>query len=233
MIFITHHNSPEVLQPRKQSLDLPPPFVPAKFSAVLRFRSLAIGFVRRNQLNSKFFQLLVQRVRIIRFVTDHLFRSLVGEPFADGPLDEPNFVRRSRFRVNGERKTKAVCHCHELRTFAPLGFSDCKPPFLAEAKVPSMKVSDTSSLPLVCKSSAKVSKTFFSLPSLTHCWKRRWQVWYGGNRSGKSDQRAPERRIQSTPFITSCSSRRGRPRVATTGGLSNNASIKDHCSSVK
>ncbi len=232
MIFITHHNSPEVLQPRKQSLDLPPPFVPAKFSAVLRFRSLAIGFVRRNQLNSKFFQLLVQRVGIIRFVTDHLFRSLIGEALADRSFDKFDLVWRSRSRVNGERKTKAVCHCHELRTFAPLGFSDCKAPFLAEAKVPSMKVSDKSSLPRVRKSSAKVSNTRLNRPSLTHSWKRRWQVWYGGNLSGKSHHLAPQRRIQSTPFITSRSSRRGRPRVATTGGLSNNASIKDHCSAV-
>ncbi len=88
MIFVAHDNSPKVLQPRKQPLDLPTAFVAAQFSAVLRFGSLAINFVRRNQLDSKFFQLLVQRVAIIGFVTDHLLWSLVGEPFANGSLDK-------------------------------------------------------------------------------------------------------------------------------------------------
>jgi len=105
-------------------------------------------------------------------------------------------------------------------------------PFLADTNVPSIKVSDKSSLPRSSKSCAKVSSTFFNLPSLTHSWKRRWQVWYGGNRSGKSAQRAPLRKIHNTPFITSRSDLRGLPRVATTGGLSNNGSIKNHCSSV-
>jgi len=232
MIFITHHNSPEVLQPRKQSLDLPPPFVTAKFSAVLRLCFPSIGFVRRDQFNSKFFQPLVQRIRVIGFVTNHLLWSLVGEPFADSSLDKFDLVRRSRFRVNGERKTKAVCHCHELRTFAPLGFSNLEAPFLAEANVPSIEVSDKSSLPLVRKSSAKVSRTFLSLPSLTHCWKRRWQVWYGGNRSGKSDHRAPERRIHKTPFKTSRAGREGLPRVCIESVFSNNGSINVHCSLV-
>jgi SAM-dependent methyltransferase len=178
------------------------------------------------------FQLFVQRVAVICFIADYPARSLFAEAFTHGALDEFDFVRRSTRRVNGKRKTKAVCHCHELRTLTPLGLADTEPPFLAETKVPSMKVSDKSNLPRSSKSWAKVSNTFFSLPSLTHVWKRRWQVWYGGNLSGKSDQRAPERNIHNTPFITSRSSRRGLPRVATLGGLSNNGSIKSHCSSV-
>jgi hypothetical protein len=138
-------------------------------------------------------------------------------------------MRRSRCCVDGDRKTSAVCHCHELRTLAPLGFSDLEAPFLATINVPSIKHSDKSKSPLVRKSAARVSKTRTSLPSLTHCWKRRWQVWYGGNLSGKSHQRAPLRRIQSTPFKISRSGRRGLPRVWTGCGLSNNDSINNHC----
>ena len=232
MIFVAHNYSPKVLQPRKEPFDFPPPFVAAKLSPVLRFSAFAIGFGRRNKLNLEFFQLFVQRIRIICFITDYPSRSLVGESFTDGSLDQFDFVWRSRFREDGERKTKAICHCHEFRAFAPLGFSHLEAPFLAETNVPSMKVSDKSSFPRSSKSWAKVSSIFRSLPSLTHCWNRRWHVWYGGNLAGKSAQRAPERNIQSTPFITSRSSRRGLPRVATTGGLSNNDSIKVHCSSV-
>ena len=232
MIFVAHHNSPKVAQPRKQTLDLPASFVTAHLSPILRFRSLAIGFVRRDHLNFKLLQLFVQRVGIIGFVADQLLRSLIGEAFGNGSLDQFDFVERSRFRIYGERKTKAVCHCHEFRTLAPLGFSDFEAPFLAEANVPSIKVSDKSSLPRVRKSSANVSNTFFSLPSLTQVWKRRWQVWSGGNLSGKSDHLAPLRKIHRTPFKTSRAGRAGLPRVWISLALSNNGSINVHCSSV-
>ena len=87
-------------------------------------------------------------------------------------------------------------------------------------------------MPRSHKSWAKVSNTFRSLPSLTHSWKRRWQVWYGGNLSGKSDHLAPERRIHKTPFKTSRAERGGLPRVWITSAFSNNGAIKAHCSSV-
>ncbi len=232
MILVTHNNSPEVLQPRKQAFNFPTPFVAAKFPSVLRFGSFAVRLMRRNQLNVEFFQLFVQRVGIIGFVADYPSWSLIGESLADCSLDKFDFVRRSRFRVNGERKTSAVCHCHELRAFAPLGLSHFEAPFLADTNVPSIKVSDKSSLPRICKSWANVSNTFRSLPSLTHAWNRRWHVWYGGKRSGKSCQRAPERNIQSTPFITSRAGRRGLPRVWMSPSFSNNGAIKVHCSSV-
>jgi hypothetical protein len=230
MIFVAHDNPPKVLQPRKQAFNFPPPFIATKFASVLRSRFFAISFVRRNQFNLKFPQLGIQWVRIVRFIANHHLWSLIGEPLANSFADKFDFMRRSRASVDGDRKTSAVCHCHELRTFAPLGLSEECAPFLAETNVPQVKHSLKSNLPRECKSSASVSRTFRNRPSLTHSWKRRWQVWYGGNLSGKSHHRAPERNIHNTPFKTSRSERRALPRVATTGGLSNNGSIKDHCS---
>ena len=232
MIFVTHNDSPKVTQPRKQPLDLPSPFVTPQLSPVLRFCAFAIGFVRRNQINIEFFQLLIQRVRIIRLVADHLLWSLVGKSLANGSLNQFDLVRRSRFRVNGDRKTKAVCHCQELRAFAPLGRSDFAAPFLADTNVPSINVSDKSNLPRSSKSWAKASNTLRNLPSRTHSWNRRWHVWYGGNRSGKSCQRAPERRIHNTPFKTSRAERAGLPRVWIPSVFSNNGASKAHCPSV-
>ena len=232
VIFISHQNPPEILQPRKQPFNFPAPLVAPQFSSVLRFRLLPIALVRRNHLNRERRQFLIQRIRVIGFVADQAFGLLIGEALNESFADKGDFMRRSRCRVDGDRKTSAVCHCHELRTFAPLGFSDFSAPFLATTKVPSMKHSDKSNSPRVRRSSAKVSKRRSSRPSLTHCWKRRWQVWYGGKRSGKSHQRAPERRIHSTPFKTSRSGRRGLPRVCTVGGLSKSGSINAHCSSV-
>ena len=95
-----------------------------------------------------------------------------------------------------------------------------------------MKHSSTSILPRLRKSSARLCSTRDSVPSSTHRWKRRWQVWYEGNRSGRSFQRAPERKIHNIPFNTARSSQRGRPRPSTrrcTFGSS--GSIKSHCSS--
>ena len=233
MIFVAHHNSTEILQPREKAFDFPASFVTPQFSSVLRFFSLAIRLVRRNQFNSEIFpQLFVERVRIVSLIANQTLWRVVGESLKQSLSDKFDFMRRSRIRVDGDRKTSAVCHCHELRAFAPLGRSNFEPPFFATINVPRVKHSDKSSLPRECKSAAKVSSTRLSLPLLTHSWNRRWQVWYGGNRSGKSDQRAPERKIHNTPFITSRSSRRGLPRVTTSGGLSNNSSINTHCSSV-
>src|SRR2546423_7325173 len=232
VIFIAHQNPPVVLQPRKQPLDFPAPLVAPQLPPVLRLRLLAVALVRRDHLDRERLKLGIQRVRVIRFIADQSFRLLRDKALDESFTDKGDFMRASRCRVDGDRKTSSVCHCHELRTLASLGFSDFRPPFLATTKVPSIKHSDKSNSPLRRRSSAKVSKTRSSRPSLTHCWNRRWQVWYGGKRSGKSHQRAPERRIQSTPLRTSRSGRRGLPRVCTTGGLSKSGSIKDHCSSV-
>ncbi len=232
MIIKPNQHATEILQPRKQALDLPAPLVATKFSAVLSFLALSILFVRRDQFSSKHCKAFIERIRIISFIADQLSWSLIGKACTESFFDKSDFMRRSRFCVNGERKTKAICHCQEFRTFAPLGFSHSKAPFFATIKAPSMKHSDKSRPPRECKSSAKVSSTRRSVPSLLHCWNRRWQVWYGGNLPGKSHHLAPERNIQSTPFITSRSLRRGRPRVCAVSALSKNDSIKDHCSSV-
>jgi hypothetical protein len=232
VIFIAHLNPPVVLQPRKQPLDFPAPLVAPQLPPVLRLRLLPVALVRRDHLNVECLQLRIQRVRVVRLVADQSFRLLIDKPLDESFSHKGDFMRRSRCRVDGDRKTSRVCHCHELRTLAPLGLSDSSAPFLATTKVPSIKHSDKSSWPLVRRFSAKVSNIRSSRPSLTHCWNLRWQVWYGGNRSGKSHQRGPERRIQSTPLRTSRSGLRGLPRVCTTGGLSNSGSINDHCSSV-
>jgi hypothetical protein len=98
--------------------------------------------------------------------------------------------------------------------------------------VASMKHSDRSSLSRLRKSSANASSTVLSVPELTHSWKRRWQVWYEGNRPGKSAQGAPVRKIQNMPFNTARSSIRGRPRLSTRSMTGSSGSMRFHCSSV-
>ena len=233
MIFVTNNDSSVVLYPGKESFHFPTPLVSTQLSTVLRFRLFPIAFMRRDHLDSKLSQFHVQWVGIISLIADQFFRFLGNQSVLDRRADEPDFMRRSTRCVNGERKTSAVCHCHEFRTFAPLGLSDSKPPFLAETNVPSIKHSERSNLPLVCKSSAKAVKSLCNVPSLTQIWKRRWQVWYGGNRSGRSAQGAPVRNIHKMPLITSRLSRQGRPRPSSRRGMSpSNGSTIFHCSSL-
>ncbi len=162
-----------------------------------------------------------------------MLRPLIGKTLIESFADKCDFMHPSRHHVNGDSKTRAVCHRHELRTFAPLGLSHSKSLFLATTNVPSIKHSLKSSSPLVCKSSAKVSSTLFRVPSLTHCWNLLWQLWYGGNRSGKSFKRAPLRNIHSIPFKTSRLSLQGLTPPSWrrgTGGI--RGLIIAHCSSV-
>jgi hypothetical protein len=136
--------------------------------------------------------------------------------------------------VDGDRKTRAVCHRHDLRTFAALGLSHCPPPFLATTKKPSMKHSDKSKSPRSFKSLASVCRIFSSTPSLRHSWKRRWQVAGEGYRSGKSCQAAPVRSTHKIPASTSRLFTLGRPLPSSLGGFSGIRGFRiAHCSSVK
>lgn len=233
MIFVTNDDSSVILYPGKKSFHFPAPLISAKFATVLRFRLLSISLMRRDHLDSKCRKFCVQWIGIIGFIADQFFRHIANQSVFDGRADEPDFMRRSTRCVNGERKTSAICHCHEFRTFAPLGLADSEPPFFAETNVPSIKHSERSNLPRVCKSSAKAVRSLRKVPSFTQIWKRRWQVWYGGNRSGRSAHGAPVRNIQSMPLITSRLSRHGLPRPSSRRGISpSNGSMIDHCSSL-
>jgi hypothetical protein len=228
-----HRDATEVLQPCEQPLNLPPSLVAPERSAILRPSFLPVRLVRRDHLNALLLEFCVERVRVVSLIADQSLGPLSGKNLGESFRDKGDFMRASRRRVDGERKTRAVCHRHELRTFAPLGLSHPESPFLATMKVASMKHSDKSKSPRSLRSCARASSTLRSVPSLTQSWNLRWQVWYGGNRSGKSCHRAPLRSIQRTPFITSRVSLHGLPRPSSRRGNSGiRGSISTHCSSV-
>ena len=233
LIIMAHNQSPIILQPSKQPLHLPPSPVAPQTPTILSRSLSSVVSVRSYHLYCLFCQLFVQWVTVISFISYQMLRPLIGKTLIESFSDKGDFMRASRRRVYADRNTRAVCHCHELRTFAPLGLSHTSTPFFATTNVPSMKHSLKSSSPRVRKSSAKISSTFFRTPSLTHCWNLRWQLWYGGNRSGKSFQRAPLRSIQSIPFRTSRLSLQGLPRPSWRRGEGAiRGLIIAHCSSL-
>ena len=213
MVLVANYKTPEVLKPCEESLDLPTPFVSSQGPAVLSARPASVRPVRSDQLDAPVFdQALVEGIAVVGFVTDETLRRDADPSSVEGVLYECYFVGRSVGHVDGERKTSAVCNCHDLGPLATLGLPNTSPPFFALANDPSTKVSDRSRPPFTFKSSANVERIRAKAPAFVHCWKRRWQVWYGGYRSGRSFQGAPVLSTQRIPFNTSRGSRGGRPR---------------------
>jgi len=234
MIFIPNDNTTKILQPSKQTFNLPTASISPEFSSILRGRFNTIFFVRRDQFNSFSFQSLIQRVAVISLISYKFLGRFFDVSSLKRFFDKSDFMRASTGHVHRERKTTAVCHCHELRTFAPLGLSNVQTPFFAMTNVPSTKHSVKSKSPRLHKSSANALKIFSKVPSLTHLWKRLWQVWYGGYRSGISCQGAPVRNIHNIPLTTALVSFQGRPRPSgRLGSLGISGTNKAHWSSFK
>ncbi len=128
MALVAHHQSPEVAEPREAPLHLPAALVASERTAILGLGAFPVPPMRGNHLDAEFYEGFIEGVGIIRPVADESLGQCIYEAGVEGGGDEGNFVRRSRGGTDGERKTSAVCHCHELRTFAPLGFSHTPAP---------------------------------------------------------------------------------------------------------
>ncbi len=143
-----------VLEPGKEPFHLPAPLLAPQGPAILR-RGAPVAAVRRDERDAPGRQLGIQRVRVVGPVANQSAWERRREAAGEEWLDERRFMRRSTGHVDGERKTSAICHGHDLRTFAPLGGSHPRPPFLAMTKGPSTKHSERSRWPRSRQSSAK------------------------------------------------------------------------------
>jgi hypothetical protein len=235
MTFPTHQQAAKVLQPCEEPLDFPASLVTPELSPVLAVRSCAITTVRCDQLDSMLGQLIVQSITVIPLVSDQSFRFLRHEAVLDGNGNELLLMRRSARNPKGDRKTMAVCDCHELAPFADERSTNAIAPFFAPMKEASIKPSSNPSFPRASKSSASAQRMPFSTPQRCHCWNRRWQVWYGPYRPGRSCQGAPVRNTHNMPFSTCRGSRQGLPRLSARRRCPNSTKglIRSHCTSVR
>lgn len=132
MTFIAGNQATEVLQPREESFDLPAAAVPAELPAVLRFAAAAsVGCDQFDVALCR--QPRVEAIRIVRLVADQADRRFAEELRVEGLLDERDFARACTCDSNGERKTTAVCDCHDLGPLAFAGGADAEPLFFAPA----------------------------------------------------------------------------------------------------
>ena len=236
MTFPTCQQAPEVLQPGEEPLDFPSAFVTPQFSPVLAVRSCAITTVRGNQLDSvPLGKKIVQRVAVIALIGNQSFRLVGHEAVLDRGFDQLLLMRRSTRNPQGDRKTMAVRNCHDFGPFAEERSTNAIAPFFAPIKEASIKASSRPNCPRAKRSSASAQRMPSNTPARCHCWKRRWQVWYGPYREGRSCHGAPVRRIHSTPFMTCRDWRQGRPRLSARRFCPNSIKgwISSHCTSVR
>jgi len=174
VILPANDDATKVMEPGKETFDLPAAPIPTQHPAILCGFPGARGVVWGNQLHAKALaNPCIQRIAIINTVADQVFGSFGEEAVFKSGFDEFCFMRRSAGHVHGERKTSAVADRHDFAAFAAASRADSRAPFFAELKLASMKASLKSSLPRSRKSSASFCSSSVSSPERCHCWKRR------------------------------------------------------------
>jgi hypothetical protein len=106
-IVLSYQDALEVLQPHPQAFNLPAPAIPAQFVPILSSWFLAVTFMWCNHLNDLLLQRLIQAVAVISFGTNQTLRFICDHHLLQSWLDKGDFMRRSTFKVDGERKTMA------------------------------------------------------------------------------------------------------------------------------
>ena len=212
MVLPADHQATKVMEPGKQSFHAPASSIPTQGATILRWRP-TLSTMRGDHLDAiAFGQLSVQAVAVVGLVADQSRRERVEEAVSEDAVDELALMRRSAFDTNGERKTVIIGESDDFRPLAAFGGPNREAPFFAPVKEASMKASSSCNFPRACNSSARTRKIPSSLPSRTHCWNRRWQVWYGGYLLGSSRHWAPVPNTHKIPLSTARVSCHGRPR---------------------
>jgi hypothetical protein len=161
-------DSARIMEPGKQTLDLPPATVTSERAAILRARA-AVRSIGRNQLNPEVIaQMAIERVAVVTAIGDQARRKRAEEALRKRGIDERGFAGRSAGHVHGERKTMAVADRHDLAPFPAARRTDGSAPFFAELKLASIKASVRSSLPRSRRSSASRRSRRRSSPVRCH-----------------------------------------------------------------
>jgi len=222
-----------IFQPGKEPLNFPSPGISSEFPPILGGGFFPVRSMGRNQADSSFAKSRIKSIIIVCLITNDSSWRSADETVIKGPFSQFAFVNRGCRNMKGDRKTMAVCHCHDLGPFPALRRSNIWTPLFAPAKVASMKHSERSIFPRRLRSSASAFKSVSITPSRTHFWNHRWQVWYGGYLGRSSTQGAPVRMIQRMPLRTSLGFLGGRPRSVPFIALGIKPSINRHCSSLR
>lgn len=238
--FISNYEPSEVSDPGKRSFYNPSAFISSQFSSILKVLFFAISTMRSNKIDAFIFEISSKWITVIGLISDQTIRSFFRSAWSVASdfnclkslLNQFHFRGRCRGKGASHRNTLAVCHHHPLRSLAPPGFPDAEPPFLAGAKLPSMKDSDQSKAPLASNWARKARQTSSQTPFSSQSFSLLQQVEELGYLDGRSHHLAPVRKIHNMPSKTSRFGARGLPPFLPGFGLGNKGSIFFHCSSL-
>lgn len=115
---------------------MPAPLVAAQLPEVLRL-PLSLRVVRRDHLDAHLRELGVKRVAVVRGVADQLLWQRVDEASVQRFDDELLLISLTTRNPNGDRKARAVCHCHDLGRLAAASSPNKSAPLFAPAWEPS------------------------------------------------------------------------------------------------
>ncbi len=237
VIFMPDQQSSIVPQPGDAALDDPASAIAAQRPSVLSRRSLSAFAMGADQLDPSFGQSGAQLVAVgglvVNQTLDRFAAVVVGRHIVQCRFNQFDFRRGRRGEQNSQRKTLAVDHHHKLRTLSAFGLSDAFAPFFAGTNVPSPNVSSQSRRPRSSSCAANARHRAGHTSCSSQKRKRRQQVLGLGYRSGKSCQRAPERRTHKIPSRQSRSGLHGRPPFRLDGSAGKSGAIFSHISSVK
>lgn len=238
--LMANHQSRLPAQPREGSFHDPSTAIASELPPVLMRRPSVIFTSGNHRFDSLNHQPFPQGVAVISLVSDQPIRPLAGSPGGMGfgnrhrrqsLVDQLHFRRRRRVQVCSQRSTRAIDQYHPLCSLATLGFPDGGPPFLAGAKLPSIK----HSLHLIFSASlnwdSKARQSSSKTPVSSHSLKRRQQVLGLPYFAGSSLHGAPVHKIQRIPSKHRRSFARGRPPEEETDFFGSNGSIFAHWAS--
>jgi hypothetical protein len=237
---VSHYESAAIAQPRKCAFDFVSSLVAAEFAAILRAFLLAIGTMRADKFYTLLSKTFSQWIRIVASIGNETLgfafgstRSATRHSYCFECLfDEFDFRRGRRVQVVSQRNTLAVDHHHPLRSLASFGLSDAFAPFLADAKLPSIKHSLQSSWPRSSSSDKNARQASSHISRSSQSRNRRQQVEPLAYFLGTSSHGAPVRNTQSIPSNTLRLSIHGLPPRFDFLSFGSNCSIFTHCSSV-
>jgi hypothetical protein len=240
--FVPDQQSAETAKPCKRPLHDPSMSVPAELSTILVARPLVCRTSRNDRFNSSLVQALSKRIAIVGPVGDQTVRipprctRPMDSPYRhvlERRLDESHFRRGCRVQVCSKRSTRAIDQNHPFRALSSLRLADFGPPFLAGAKLPSMKHSSHLIKSASASSARNARHSSRRVPSSSHFFRRRQQVAGLAYRFGSPLQGAPVQRIHRIPSRQRRSSTRGRPPLGLGFSFGRCLETASHCSSVK
>src|ERR1035441_9354387 len=148
VIVVADDQTAVVAQPGKGAFHLPAIAVAAQPAPIVEGRPGTTPAVWSYHQDVPVEQPPPERIAVVSAVGNDAQRFLATHlDVRKGRFGQLHFRRAGAGKLASQRNTRAVDHHHPLRSLAALGFSDAEAPFLAEAKLPSKKLSLQSSRP--------------------------------------------------------------------------------------